>query len=515
MNVAMYLRKSRSDLEAEARGEGETLAKHRKSLLALAESKDYHIVHIYEEIVSGETIIHRPEMLKLLQDVEANQYDAVLVMDIDRLGRGNMQDQGLILDTFKNSNTKIITPRKIYDLSDEFDEEYSEFEAFMARKELKHITRRMQRGRVASVKDGNYIGTRPPYGYDIRKDITGRYLVENKEQAEVVRLIFNMYADATANNGSRVIAQHLNNLGIRSYTGKEWSANMIVNIIKNPVYNGKVTWKKKSHQKSSDPNKRREVKLNSKDEWIIVDGKHKSLIEKEIFEAATTKMEGRYHLPFKHLNGVSNQFAGILVCGHCGKNMIRRPMSKGATRIICGNRPDLCNCKSSRFDVLERKVLEGLENQLVEYENQIEQLKKKKPIKHNPSVIEKRLIAIENEIKEVIKQKNNLHDLLERGVYDIDTFLERSQVVADKITTLEKQKNDLKSEVDKENKKAHFIEIMYPRFKTMLELYKNSQSPEEQNNLLRSVIRKIVYYKYPYQKNDDFRLEIVMLDQLE
>ncbi|MCM1297655.1 MAG: recombinase family protein, partial [Muribaculaceae bacterium] len=479
------------------------------------EARDYHLVHIYEEIVSGETIIHRPEMLKLLQDVEAQQYDAVLVMDIDRLGRGNMQDQGLILDTFKNSRTKIITPRKIYDLSDEFDEEYSEFEAFMARKELKHITRRMQRGRVASVKEGNYIGTRPPYGYSIRKDNTGRYLVENKEQAEIVRLIFSMYADSTANNGSRVIAQHLNNLGIRSYTGKDWSANMIVNIIKNPVYNGKVTWKKKSYQKSNEPNKRRDTKLNPKEEWIVADGKHKPIVDVEIYKAAVAKMEGRYHLPFKHTNGVANQFAGLLICGHCGKNMIRRPMAKGATRIICGNRPDLCNCKSARFDDLERKVVEGLEKQLVEYEHQIEQLKKKKPTKRNPSVTEKRLAAIEDELKEVAKQKNNLHDLLERGVYDIDTFLERSQIIADKIAALEKQKNDLKNEVDKENKKAHFIEIMYPRFKTMLELYKGSQSPEEQNNLLRSVVRKIVYYKYPHQKNDDFRLEIVMLDQLE
>ena len=54
-------------------------------------------------------------------------------MDLDRLGRGDMKDQGIILETFKESKTKIITPRKTYDLTDEFDEEYSEFEAFMAR----------------------------------------------------------------------------------------------------------------------------------------------------------------------------------------------------------------------------------------------------------------------------------------------------------------------------------------------------------------------------------------------
>ena len=54
-------------------------------------------------------------MIELLSEVEKGMYDAVLVMDIDRLGRGNMQDQGLILSTFKKSNTKIITPRKVYD----------------------------------------------------------------------------------------------------------------------------------------------------------------------------------------------------------------------------------------------------------------------------------------------------------------------------------------------------------------------------------------------------------------
>src|SRR5690606_21771222 len=163
--VAMYLRKSRADLDAEARGEGETLEKHRKILDDLAKEKGYNVVKIYEEIASGENITRRPEMIKLLDNVKRGLYDAVLVVDIDRLGRGNMQDQGVILDTFKSSKTKIITPRKVYDLDNEFDEEYSEFEAFLARKEFKIIKRRLNQGRIRSVKEGNYIGARPPYGY--------------------------------------------------------------------------------------------------------------------------------------------------------------------------------------------------------------------------------------------------------------------------------------------------------------------------------------------------------------
>jgi len=135
--IAIYLRKSRADLEAESRGEGETLAKHKKALLKVAKQLQLNIVRIREEIVSGESLLYRPEMQELLKEVQAHEYDAVLVMDMDRLGRGNMQEQGLILETYRQSKTKIITPRKIYDLEDEWDEEYSEFEAFMAPTDIK------------------------------------------------------------------------------------------------------------------------------------------------------------------------------------------------------------------------------------------------------------------------------------------------------------------------------------------------------------------------------------------
>ena len=62
---AIYLRKSRADAETEARGEGETLARHEKMLLDLAEKMGIKIDKIYREIVSGETIEARPEIQKL------------------------------------------------------------------------------------------------------------------------------------------------------------------------------------------------------------------------------------------------------------------------------------------------------------------------------------------------------------------------------------------------------------------------------------------------------------------
>ena len=69
MAVAMYLRKSRADREAEARGEGETLARHEKILRDLASKTGLKIGAVYKELVSGETISARPQMQHLLLEV--------------------------------------------------------------------------------------------------------------------------------------------------------------------------------------------------------------------------------------------------------------------------------------------------------------------------------------------------------------------------------------------------------------------------------------------------------------
>ena len=146
----IYLRKSRADLEAEAHGEGETLSRHKTALLELARRMGITISATYEEIVSGETIAARPQMQRLLSEVGAGEWDGVLVMEIERLARGDTMDQGLVAQTFKYSGTKIITPLKTFDPQNEFDEEYFEFGIFMARREFTTTNRRLVRGREAS-----------------------------------------------------------------------------------------------------------------------------------------------------------------------------------------------------------------------------------------------------------------------------------------------------------------------------------------------------------------------------
>lgn len=507
--VCMYLRKSRADLEAEARGEGETLSKHRAALLKFAKEQELNIVKIREEIVSGESLMHRPEMLELLREVEQGLYDAVLCMDVDRLGRGNMQEQGLILETFKKADTKIITPRKVYDLNDEFDEEYSEFEAFMARKELKIITRRLQRGRIRSVEEGNYLGARPPYGYLIKDTGKERYLVPHPEQAPIVKMIFELYThdDPSIRMGSNKIANKLNELGYKSATDIAWKSSSVLFILKNAVYAGRIQWKKREEKKSRDPNKQKDVRTRPVEEWIDVKGKHEPLVSMETFEKAQRILKDKYHVPYQLENGITNPLAGIVKCGICGASMVYRPYShQKYPHIICYNR--YCRNKSSRFEYVEEKILEGLEDWLEKIKIDWSNYKTENKKNNLVNIKQKVLQNLEKELKELEKQKESLYDFLERGIYDVDTFLSRSQNITERLENCRKAIETTKQELEHSEAKQTAQKEIIPRVEKVLKLYYKTDDPVLKNDLLKSVLEKVVYIKEKHQKGDDFTLKL-------
>lgn len=500
--VCIYLRKSRADIEAEQRGEGETLAKHKKALLKYAQQNNLNIVRIREEIVSGESLAHRPQMLELLKEVEDKKYDAVLVMDMDRLGRGNMQEQGLILETFRQSETKIITPRKTYDLTDEFDEEYTEFETFMARRELKLITRRMQGGRVRSVEDGNYIGTRPPYGYIIKETDNGRTLEPHPDQAHVVKLIFELYTEKRM--GANKIAHELNRLGYTTYTGIEWKSASVLNVLKNAVYAGRIQWRKKETVKSTEPGKKRDVRTRTRDEWIDVKGKHEPLISMETYKKAQDILKRKYHVPYQLESGITNPLAGLIKCDMCGSSMVLRPYTRQKPHLKCYNQ--LCECKSTRFEYVEERLMKALQSWLKEYKLRWDKHKPEKKEDNALQIKQNALKNLERELKELEKQKGRLHDFLERGIYDEETYLERSQNLAERIENTHQAIEDTKAEIKAEKQREKAQKDIIPTVENVLRLYDMTDDPAEKNALLKDILEKAVYRKEKTQRGDDFTL---------
>lgn len=504
--VAMYLRKSREDIEAEKQGKGETLKKHREALFEFAKNQKLNVIEIYPEVKSGEKLIYRPEMQRLLDDVENGEYQAVLVMDIDRLGRGDMQEQGLILNAFRESNTKIITPGKTYDLRDESDELMTEIQTLFARQELKIITRRMQRGRVQSVKSGNYIGTRPPYGYEIRKEGKARWLVPHPEQAEIVKQIFDWYVNGDpidGEMGANKIAAKLNGMGFKSYTGRSWESPSILSILKNEVYLGIVQWKKKEYKKTQTG---RESKARPRDQIISAEGKHEALVSQATFQKAHERLKKKYHSPYQLTNGIANPLAGLIRCGKCGRAMVLRPYTNQASHIMCTNKE--CDCRSSRFEFVEKAMLQALRKRIADFEVRRSEFESSIDEINASELKRTALVNLEKEKEELERQKAKLFDLLERGIYDDDTYLERSKNLAERIQSNKDRIEQISGEMNEDEERVRLQREMIPLLKSTIDLYEDSAEPGEKNTLLKAILSKIEYKKERHQRNDDFEIRV-------
>lgn len=516
----IYLRKSRADVEAEGRGEGETLARHEKMLIELARRQKLTITEIYREVVSGETIAARPIMQKLLSEVESSRWTGVLVVEVERLARGDTMDQGFVAQAFKFSDTKIITPMKTYDPNNEFDEEYFEFGLFMSRREYKTINRRLQRGRVASVREGKYVSNKSPYGYQ-RVKISGDkgYTLEIiPEQAEIVRMIFNLYTvgevkeDGTLERiGVNMIMHRLNDLKVPSRSGGQWYHATIRDMLINPVYIGKIRWNWRPEVKKIIDGQVIKERPRSKD-FVLVDGLHEAIIEEDIFYLAQDYMTKNPPRPIGERYLVKNPLGGLVVCGVCGRKMVRRPYPNP-------DQPDSLMCHltgcpnvSSQLHLVEERILSSLAEWLRDYKLQWEQ-----GVAPQTDVLldakRKALDKIESELQTLEKQRSSIHDFLEQGIYDTETFLDRTRELSERVKLAEADRRAIESDLNLEEVRAESRQTIIPKVENLLEVYHQLPSPKAKNDLLKEVLEKVVYKKERGAKwkgvsMDDFELEL-------
>lgn len=504
MKVCIYLRKSRADRDHPEVPPEDVLKNHEAILLAFAEKNRLEIADIKKEVVSGESLARRPEMLKLLEEVEDGLYDAVLVKDFDRLGRGSMMEQGLIIETFRKSATKIITPEKTYDLENEFDEEYIDLSAFFARKELKMITKRLHSGRIKSVSDGNYISPHAPYGYDKRN----KTLVINEREAAAVRLIFELYADLGF--GAAGIAKYLTDHGIpNKHGGPDWDKTTVRNILRNPVYTGKITWNRREYRYQSGG--KRTSRFANRSKWKIYDGRHEAIIGTGLFERAQQAAGQKRALPVYAAKSLRNPMANLLKCSGCGASMTIRTAAGRADTLRCYR-----NCGKSAGSYLsaaEDRLVGLLNLYLSDHEipfihiNDIDDRKNTAAAAPLPAYS---LKILEHRKKKLKMQMNKLYDFLEQGIYDRDTFQERSETLTKSLRLLEDRIETERSRLTIPAPDACAASPPFHNIKGFLCNVYRDLDAKNRNDFLRELIGSVIYTKPKGAEKDGFSLEIIL-----
>lgn len=480
---ALYLRKSRADMDAEARGEGETLSKHRKALTAFARRRGLIIVREYAEIVSGDTIAARPQMQQLLEDVKAGMYAGVIVNDVDRLGRGDSIDQEIIKVTFAAAHCLIITPNKDIDPSNSTDEDMLDFSMFLARFEYKKITQRMATGRLRSAMSGNFVVPRPPYGYR-KVTIDGRATLEpDPETAPIAKMIFGWYESGEL--GYVGIAKRLCQMGIKTYMGVDFTGGTIKRMLTNPVYIGCVTWGA-TKQVSVIENGKRIKKTTRKHQPKVIENAHPAIIDRVVFDSVQARLSNSNHAaPVNIDHELINPLCGLVKCAVCGRTMkLHHAGSKSnpgrVLYIACGT----YGCPTVGIDVriVVDAVIESMQDWCATYEDV-----EPEPV---PSVDASKVNALRHQLDAIDSRLKRAKELVELEIYSLEEYVQQREELNAARESIIQQIDEAEHPVAKQT-----VANILPQIHTVLDAYQYASTPRQQNMLLRTVVDKIIYDK--------------------
>ncbi|QGQ47255.1 recombinase family protein [Metabacillus sediminilitoris] len=468
-HVCVYLRLSRDE---EGKGIDEVLKNHRETLIDLVKKNKWSY-EVFEEVASSSTIEKREEMVKLIKRIEQYHFDAVVVMDIDRLSR-NEFDQSDIKRLLFNTGTFIVTPYRLYDLRSDDDSLLLGITGLIASQEYKMILKRMQRGKMFAQKQGHWTNGKPPLAYD--KDVKTKKLVPNKH-AEDVRFIFNEVVGGTT---IPAIVEQLKTMGVKTKEGKPFHYNAIVRLINNECYKGTLI---------SNRGIGKNEGIKPKEEWIVINNCHEAIVDENVWEKAN-KIVNEYSFKAPRSKNRIYPTSNLIYCGQCGKlqgcNNHKR-LGKIYIKVCkCGNRTFYYNpilklikekVQTHKETILEaiQGIEEGSEEDNTEYK-----------IKHLTKQIEK-----------VQKALENINILFEEGEIDLLTYKERKAKRQTELKEIEKEiqevhQNDVSVKKVGLQEQLKIIERLYDKWEI---LEGDGLTDEEINRMLHLLIEKI-YWTY-------------------
>lgn len=484
----MYLRKSRADNPDES--VEEVLAKHETMLQEYALQEFGHKIpeeDIYREVVSGESIEDRIEIKKVLDRIEDPDVCGVLVVEPERLSRGDLEDCGRLINGLRYSNTLVATLYMMYDLSNKMERKFFQDKLLQGNDFLEYYKEIQHRGRVAAAKRGCYIASKPPFGYNkitIGKDHT----LEPNDDADIVRWIFDMYAREGV--GINAICQRLDERGIPTVTGKQyWHIGTVKSMLCNIHYIGKIkfgTHKLTTVMENGERRKKHILLSDDDDEVIFSEGKHPAIISMETWEAA----QARLSMPHPHVKTnteLVNPFAGLISCPKCGMKFRynARKNKNGQISYVyldcrkqprCSRRVQFYHIRDAIIYALEHAELPALEAKLVNGDGEA-------------AAIQRKLLEVlEKQLVEYRKQEDHQYELLETRKYTQEVFDRRNAALRKKMEDCQRQIYETRTNLPEE---VNFEERIVTLKEAIAALKDPEASPAQVNRLLKSIIKMI------------------------
>ncbi len=384
-----------------------------------AQRNNYIVVSTYCDSAKSGTSAEREQFQKMISDSEDKGFRYIIVHKLDRFSR-DKYDSVYYKRKLRNNDIRVISA--LENLKD--DPESIMLESVlegMSQYYSANLSREVMKGLKENAYKCMHTGGYAPLGYDVDKG-TKKYKI-NVEEAEIVKIIFNMY---TNHYGYSEIINYLNNFGYRTKSNNKFSKSSINSILRNEKYRGLYIYNRK---KERDYTNKRKPTFKADDEVIQIENGMPTIIEDEVFYKAKSMLDNNRLKGGKHNAKRMYLLSGLIKCGICGSSYCGNSRTGGSNKSMyssyrCSSKQSKkgCTCKEIRKEFVENFVLDEL-NDVLFNDNSIEQLTdmlnnhKQKQNKEN----EKKRDKYNKELESINNEVSNILKLVSNGSLNFDT----------------------------------------------------------------------------------------------
>ena len=403
-----------------------------------------HEIDNYEFYIGGGysgSNINRPDMQRLIEDVEDHKIDIVVVFKLDRLSRSQKDTLYLIEEVFNPNDCGFVSIKENFDTNTPFGKAMVGILSVFAQLERETILERTRIGRKKRAEEGLWYGTGNlpfAYDYDEKKGI----LVPNKEKVEIVNKMVELYLQGMPMTQVGAL------FGLQDQT--------VRSIFTSPVGLGKIPYK---------------------DE--IFEGQHEPIMTQETYDKLQQKMKERA-VTYKHANYL---LAGKIVCGKCGAKYRYQKAGTSSIRLYCYSQQTSkknlikdANCDNRRYYdyEIEDYVIKDLISMSLD----------ESKFRHNMNMNDINVSQARiDRIAQIDKQVVNLLDYISEGIAVEET--------KEKIRKLQEEKEKIQKELSDEKAKERKSENLKVVISDLNTAWK-TMTFEEQRNIVLEVIDKVV-----------------------
>lgn len=533
--IAKYIRLSLAD-EAKANGEAKPIDEsesvtNQRRLMNEFINRNGNVGEQCKEFiddgVSG-TNFDRPGWNKLQEEMETGRIKVVITKNLSRLGRSNFEC-GYFLDYyFPENNIRYIAIQEQIDTAnnENSNNEYAALNNFINEKYSRDLSKNIKRVYRIKQQAGEYMGGTPVYGY--QKDPNDKHkLIIDEEAAKVVRRIFELYLQLHSQSGvMKILSEEKipipevykqTRRGVKTKHPYEWNYHTIRNILRNQMYIGDMV--QNVHIKKSFREKK--IVKTNKEDWVIVEGTHEPIIDKETFYRVQNLLDANYRQPTKPYE---RTFGGIMYCHECGHRIgvgnpkrDNRPKEHQYVYTYCNyyrknSAYNKCTPHTMNYNNLEEQLLSIITSvcskyiNLIGYEDIVNT--RKKTLNTYTDELEKKIGRLEIDIKSIDVKIEKLYiDRLD-DIITPDTYKKLTDKFEEQKNAKQKEINDLKNSVE-EYKKNNCIEELLETQTIVKEYLKTRKNPPRE--LILKIVDRIEIH---YDKTVDLHFKLKQLNQV-